>query len=343
MKLSGSLAAAIIALAVVAPIAVAAGIETVVVQAAGSEAVYVADGVVEAIRQSAIAAQVAGRITELSVKAGDPVRSGQVLARIDERAAAGQAAASRAQVAAVQAQLDAARKEYERSQRLYQKQYISQAALEQAEAQFKATQAQAQAMLAQAGAAGAETSLRTLRAPYNGLLASVAAELGDMAVPGKLLMTVYDPGRLRVVVEVPESYASALTPGAAVKLEFPGARDALRWQQARSVTVLPTADPASHTVQVRLALQANIAGLPPGMFARAHLPLSGQRSDGLLVPARTVIKRTELYAVYVVNDSGKPQLRQVRLGRTVGDQVEILAGLRAGERIALDPLAAARQ
>jgi RND family efflux transporter MFP subunit len=198
-------------------------------------------------------------------------------------------------------------------------------------------------MLAQAGAASAETSFRTLRAPYNGVLASVTTELGDMAAPGKLLMTVYDPTKLRVVVNVPESYAGALTPGAAVKLEFPGAAEALRWQKAQSVTVLPTADPASHTVQVRLTLPANITGLPPGMFARAHLPVSGQRSDGLLVPAASVIKRTDLYAVYVVDDSGKPQLRQVRPGKIVGDQVEILAGLRAGERIAVDPLSAARQ
>jgi RND family efflux transporter MFP subunit len=343
MKLSGPLAAAILALAMGAPIAGAGSIETVTVKVAGGENIYIADGVVEAIRQSAIAAQVNGRITELTVKAGDQVKSGQVLARIDERAAAQQAAASRAQVAAAQAQLDAARKEYERSQRLYQKQYISQAALEQAEAQFKATQAQAHAMLAQADAASAETSFRTLRAPYNGVLASVTTEVGDMAAPGKLLMLVYDPTKLRVVVSVPESYAGALTPGAAVKLEFPGVREALRWQKAQSVTVLPTADPASHTVQVRLALPANIAGLPPGMFARAHLPVSGQRSDGLLVPAKAVIKRTDLYAVYVVDDSGKPQLRQVRLGRTVGDQVEILAGLRAGERITLDPLSATRQ
>jgi len=344
MKLSRPLAAAVFfAVGAMVPAARASGIETVTVKTSGSEIIYIADGVVEAIRQSAIAAQVSGRITELAVKAGDSVRSGQVLARIDERAADLQAAASRAQAAAVQAQLDAARKDYERSQRLHQKQYISQAAMDQSEAQFKANQAQADALLAQARAAATETSFHTLRAPYNGVLASVTAEVGDMAAPGKLLMTVYDPSRLRVVVNVPESYAGVLTAGAAVKLEFPGARETLRWQSARSVTVLPTADPVSHTVQVRLALPANISGLPPGMFARAHLPVKGQHTEGLLVPARAVIKRTDLYAVYVVDDRGKPQLRQVRLGKTVGDEVEILAGLRAGERIARDPLAAARQ
>lgn len=325
------------------PYARAAGIESVAVKVAGAGDIYIADGAVEAIRLSAIAAQVFGRITELDVKAGDRVKSGQVLARIDERESAQQAAASQAQIAVAQAQLDAARKDLERSQLLFQKRYISQAALDHAEAQFKTTQAQTQAMTAQAQAAETGTSFRIVRAPYNGVLASVTAELGDMAAPGKLLMTVYDPGRLRVVVNVPESYAGTLTPGAAVQLEFPAAPAALRWQKAQSVTVMPTADPASHAVQVRLALPPNTAGLPPGMFARAHLPVKGQRGAGLLVPSKSVIKRTDLYAVYVVDDKGRPQLRQVRLGKTTGDEVEILAGLRAGERIALDPLAAAVQ
>ena len=341
MKLSGPLATALLALVVGAPNAGA--IETIAVSAGGGENIYIADGIVEATRQSTIAAQVIGRITELAVKAGDAVKIGQLLARIDERTAVQQAAASQAQVAAAQAQLDAARNELGRSQRLYQKQYISQAALEQAEAVFKTNQAQANAMLAQAGAATAETSFHTLRAPYNGIIASVTTELGDMAIPGKILMTVYDPGKLRVIVNVPESYAGALTTNTAVKLEFPAAQEPLRWQTALTATVLPTADPASHTVQVRLALPANITGLPPGMFARAHLPVSRQRGESLMVPAKTVIKRTDLYAVYVVADNGKVQLRQVRIGRTAGDHVEILAGLRAGERIALDPLAAARQ
>lgn len=343
MKLPNLLAAATVVLAIAAPNAGAGDIETVTVTAGGGENQYIADGVVEAVRQSTIAAQVVGRITELGVKAGDTVKSGQIVARIDERAAAQQAAASQAQVAAAQAQLEAARKELGRSQRLYQKQYISQAALDQAEAQFKATQAQANAMLAQAGAASTETSFRTLRAPYTGVVAGVTTELGEMAAPGKILMNVYDPSRLRVVVNVPESYAGSINARSTVKLEFPGAPETMRWQDAQSVAVLPTADPASHTVQVRLTLMSNIAGLPPGMFARAHLPLSGQHADGLLVPAKTVIKRTDLYAVYVVADDGKPRLRQVRVGKSAGNQVEILAGLHAGERIALDPLAASRR
>lgn len=318
------------------------GVPTATVESRGGEQTYIADGYVEAIRQSALASQVPGRVTALSVKAGDAVKNGQVLLRIDQRAAAQQVAASEAQVAAAQAQMDAARKEYERSQRLYQKQYISQAAMDQAEAQFKATQAQARAMLAQAGVASTQTSFHAVSAPYSGIVATVTTELGDMAVPGKPLATVYDPTELRIVASLPERYVTALKSGEPVKIEVPGAAEALAWQTARSVTVMPTRDPGSHTVQVRLALPANVR-LSPGAYARAHFPLSGAPGDAALtIPAKAVVRRAELNAVYVADADGRFHLRQVRLGRTTADRVVVLSGLRAGERVALDPVAAAK-
>ena len=199
------------------------------------------------------------------------------------------------------------------------------------------------ANLAQAGVASTQTSFHTIQAPYAGVIAEVACELGDTAAPGKLLFRIYDPAALRVVATLPESYARSLASGRPAKLEFPGAAQALRWQTPVSVTLLPTADPTSHTVQVRLALPAKLAGLTPGMFARAYLPVEAGPGGRLTLPAKAVITRTELQAVYVVDKQGRAQLRQVRLGRGAGDRVEVLAGVQAGERVALDPVAAAAQ
>ncbi len=95
------------------------------------------DGVVEAVRQTVVAAQVAGAVVALAVKAGDKVKAGQVLVRLDARAAEQNAAASAAQVQAARAALDAATRDYERQKQLFEKNYISQAALDQAEAQYK--------------------------------------------------------------------------------------------------------------------------------------------------------------------------------------------------------------
>jgi hypothetical protein len=95
-------------------------------------------------------------------------------------------------------------------------------------------------------------------------------------------------------------------------------------------------------VKVRLSLPKNLSSIVPGMFARASLPVSVSEQQGqLLIPAKSVMKRSELMAVYVVDQKGNPQLRQVRLGRKVGEHIEVLAGLQAGEKVALDPITAA--
>ncbi len=320
----------------------AGGLVTAVVTQSGSESVFTAEGVVEAVKSSLIAPQVAGGITTLTVKAGDHVKAGQLLARIDTRLAAQQAMTTHAQVAAAQAQLGAARKEYERKRRLYEKQYISQAALERAESDYKTAEAQTKAQLAQTGAASVQTGLHTINAPYSGVIAEVMTEVGDMAMPGKPLLSVYDPKEFRVVVNVPQSQLANLQQVADIKVLITSASEGERTLSSMHMTVLPTVDAISNMAKVRLSLPSNLTSLAPGMFARALLPVSKSGAKGhALVPAIAVIKRSELMAVYVVDKQGHPQLRQVRLGRPQGDNIEVFAGLQAGELVALDPIAAA--
>jgi len=325
----------------------AAALGTVTVQAASTQQSAGFDAVVEAVRQTVIAAQVPGAVVQIDVKAGDQVKAGQLLMRLDARAAELNAAASDAQVAAARAQLDAAAKEYERQKQLFSKQYISQAALERAESQFKATQAQAAAQLAQAGAARTQSGFHLVRAPYAGVVAEVPVSLGDMAMPGRPLLTIYDPSQLRVSAAVPQSVTGMLGVKPAVRIELPGLPEAQRWPQASRVQLLPTVDAATHTAQIRAELPAGFAGAAPGLFARLWLPAAAGRDGAagqrLMVPAKAVLRRAELSAVYVIDAKGQPLLRQVRTGRAEGDSVEILSGLSAGEKIALDPQAAARQ
>jgi membrane fusion protein, multidrug efflux system len=320
----------------------ASPLATAVVQAAGAGQARGFDGVVEAMRQTALAAQVAGAVIALDVKAGDVVKAGQVLARIDARAAEQAAAAGDAQVQAARASLEMATNDFERQKQLYQKNYISQAALERAESQFKSTQAQVAAQLAQASATRTQSGFFIVRAPYAGIVSEVPIALGDMAMPGRPLLTVYDPGALRVTVAVPQSAATGINADAVVKVQLPGLPAAREWIAPSRVTVLPTADAATHTVQLRLDLPPQTQGITPGQFARAWLPAATPGSDRLAVPARAVVRRAEMTGVYVVGTDGRALLRQVRLGPLAGDGVEILSGVSAGERVALDPQAAAR-
>lgn len=312
---------------------------TAVATSQGGTASVPYDGVVEAVRQTVVAAQVPGAVVALNVRAGDKVKAGQVLLRLDARAAEQTAAAGAAQVQAARAAQDAATRELERQRQLFEKNYISRAALERAEAQFKSAQAESAAQLANAGAARTQSGFYVVKAPYDGIVATVSVVLGDMAMPGRPLLTVYDPAALRVRAAIPQTVAARM-PGNAVPLaELPGTPGRIR---PVNTQLLPTVDPATHTLELRLDLPAGMAGVSPGMFARAWLPLAGNGDARVYVPSRSVLRRAELNGVYVLTPEGRPLLRQVRLGRSEGDTVEVLSGVAAGERVALDPQVAAR-
>ena len=295
------------------------------------------EGVVEAVRQTVVSAQVPGAVVSLPVRAGDRVKAGQILLRLDARAAEHQAGAADAQAQAARATQEEATKELARQKQLFERNFISQAALDRAEAQYRSAQAQAAAQLASAGAARTESGFYVVKAPYDGIVSEVAMVLGDMAMPGKPLLTLYDPAALRVTAAVPQT--AAPKGGSEPLVELPGAARTriapLHWQ------LLPAADPATHTVELRLELPAGTAAAP-GMFARVWLTGGSGDSPCLAVPLRAVVRRAELTGVYVISAGGRPLLRQVRLGATAGEQVEVLSGLAAGERVALDPQAAAR-
>jgi RND family efflux transporter MFP subunit len=343
-----------------APASMAAQLATATAQGGAGQPEYTADATVEAVRDSRVAAQVAGRITEINVRAGDRVQAGQTLMRIDPSMAAQQVAGSQAQVAQAQALLAAARADFERTQQLQAKNYVSKAALDHAQAQYDAAQAQARALTAQAAVASVQAGYYVVKAPYDGWVAQVPVSVGDMAAPGVLLASVYDPRALRVATALPESVAAQLdrdAPAVVELVNLPADVPAnARRQTVAHVTVLPALDAATHSATVRVDLPAQPAGVLPGQFARVRFALkpgdktSTANQDGaaavnprrVRVPRSAVVQRGELSAVYVVNAQGQAQLRQIRLGRSDGEQIEVLAGLSVGEKVALDPVAAAQ-
>lgn len=327
-------------------------LKTVTVGAPQSGPHFLTDATVEAVRDARIASQVPGRIVALPVRAGDRVQAGQVLAQIDPSVIQQQVAGSQAQLAQAQAQAVVARNEANRARQLFAKSYLSQAALDQAEAQAKAADAQVRAMQAQVAAANAQAGLHVLKAPFAGWVAQVAVSVGDAASPGQPLMQVYDPSALRITAQVPESLVPRIQRSGATAqgLDTGAGSEPASALSGLAVEVLPAVDPATRTVTVRVPLPTGVAGLTPGQSIKLDLPLTGQPAtptpQRLDVPREAVVTRGELTGVYVVGADGQARLRQVRLGRSVGAgagaTVEVLSGLSAGERVALDPVAAAR-
>lgn len=314
---------------------------TVTVQDDAQGTMIAIDGVVEAVRASGVATQVSGVLTEMHVKPGQQVTANQVLARIDARAAGAQAAAGQAQAKAAQAMLEAEQKSYERQQKLFQKQYLSPAAMEQAEAQFKSARAQAQAQMASANAMHTQAGFYILRAPYAGQVAHVPAQLGDTVMPGQPIVQLFDPKVLRVTAMLPQKVVSQLRLDQTVKIEFPSLPSSQRSVVATSFHILPTVDAITQTVEMRLTLPST-SNVAPGTFVRVWLMQTAQKQGHFFIPAQTVFTRGELQLVYVVNRVGQPLLRQIKTGALNNNQIEVLSGLRAGERVALDPLAAGR-
>ena len=290
------------------------------------ELTYPAEAVVEAVKQAVIAAQVPGRVVEVRADAGDAVKQGQLLMRIDAREAAEGYAAS-------QATLANAKANYERTQNLHAQKFISKAALDKAEADYRAAQAGA-------GAAGAAASHASIVSPLTGFVAQRHTEAGELATPGRPLITVYDPKGLRVTSSIPQYKLAAVRATLQAKIEFP---ETGKWVDAAKVEVLPAADPRTHTVTARVHLPTelpdNLHGIIPGMFARTHF-VTG-KAKKLLVPAAAVLRRGEVTAVYVIDEKNAARLRQVRLSEPLaGGFHEVLAGLSAGEKVALDPVKA---
>lgn len=297
---------------------------------------YAAEALVEAVKQSTVAAQISGRIVEVNFDVGDYVKKGQVLVRIDESEARQAVAGSEAVVAQARANLQNARQHYERTKQLLAQKFVSQAAIDKAQADYKAAEAQLAAAQASAGQAATTKGFTAILAPYSGIVAVRHVELGEMASPGKALMTGFDPKDLRVVASIPQYKLADVRRAARAQVEFPSLN---KWIAAKAVVVLPAADVKTHTTRVRLDLPEDIHDVYPGMFARAHFAVG--RAKKLLVPAQAVVRRSEVTAVYVVDAKGGVAFRQIRLGEPAADNlIEVLAGLSVGETVALEPVKA---
>jgi len=327
-------ALAVAALLVAGPAAAQAG-AAATVELRQVDDFYAADAIIESVHQATVSAQISGQLTRLLVDAGDRVRRGQLLARIDTREVDAQLASAGAQVAQAEAALAQAQLEYDRTRSLVAQGFLSQSALDKANADLKTARAALDAARAGTTQAATGRSFAELRAPIDGVVTRRLMEPGELAAPGRGVLEIHDPAALRAVGTIPQFVLPRTARLERAEIELPSVQ---RRVKAASVTMMPAADPRLLSTQIRAELPADApAGIVPGTAAKVLVPIG--RSQKLVVPAAAVIRRSELTAVYVLGEGGARQLRQVRVGNRVSDDaVEVLAGLSAGERVALDPL-----
>jgi len=292
------------------------------------------DATLEAVRQSTVAAQVSGNVVERYVRAGDSVRAGQPLVRIDERDARAAVARTDAAIAQARAERIDAQAAWERNRRLVERGFLSRAALDASQARLDAARANEQQAAAGAQQAALARSFTSVVAPYDGVVLATLVDAGDLAAPGRGVATLYQPGALRVVVQVPLSALPSAQRADDVVVTFADGQTLVPAVR----TFVPGVDPVAQTRELRLEF-ADAVKLPGVPGQRARVRFDGAEVVRRTLPQRAVLRRGELDAVYVVRDD-RFALRAIRLGRSHGDEVEVLGGLADGEKVAADPVRA---
>lgn len=329
---------------------------------------FEAGGVIRARTTASLVSRIVAEVREVRVKPGDRVKRGQVLVTLDDRdlmaarsrAQAAVLAASEGAVAAqaaresADAALALARATHERVSQLRARNSATPQELDRATADLRAADAGVRAAVARVSestaavevARGAgrvaevNASFAHLTAPFDGLVTSKLIEPGNMAAPGIPLVTLDEVGGFRLEVRMDEARAALINVGADVQVEtdggFYGHADARKPPalSGRVVEMARTVDAGPHSFVVKVDLPAD-APVRSGMFGRARF--AGPTRQGLAVPASSVVHQGQLTLVFVVDAQDRARIRPLRLGVATNANVEVLAGLKAGELVIADP------
>lgn len=281
---------------------------------------------VEAKQATVISSRILARINKIHVRAGDSVSTGELLIELEKSDLEAKAKQSNEQVRAVSARLKEARQSLSRISELYQKKLVARAELDRARANYDSFKAELAGAKQAGEEAGAALAFSEIRAPIDGRVVDRFAEPGDTASPGTKLLSLYNPLTLRVEAQVREQLALSLELGQALLVEIPSLAKTV---DAVIEERVPAADPGSRSFLVKARVQYD-KDMLPGMYARMLVPAGSEQQ--LMIPADRVVQVGQLNLVWVLQD-GQAYRRFVRIGKPVGDQLEILAGLAPGDQV----------
>jgi RND family efflux transporter MFP subunit len=331
------------------------GVQTETARLESVPLLYEAVGTIRSAHTSILAAQLAGTVREVSVQAGDPVKRGQLLAVLDDRSPRAQLQAAEAGVneavegeAEVEQALHGATADrqfaeatYNRYKALLAKNSLSRQEFDGAEARYKAALANERALEAkkqqiaarqqqarsQQDAAQTYFSYARIVSPLDGVVTAKSVDAGTVVMPGAPLLTIEDTSRYRLEASLPEEYLSKAQVGESVGVTTDRGQFA-----GRVAEVVPAADAASRTFLVKIDLPHD-CNCRSGEYGRASFPVGEGKSLAVLNSA--LVEHGELQGIFVVAEDGKVEYRLVKVGKTLGNRVEILSGLTAGEKVAV--------
>ncbi|OGT21493.1 MAG: efflux transporter periplasmic adaptor subunit [Gammaproteobacteria bacterium RBG_16_57_12] len=294
------------------------------------------DAVIEAVKQATVSAQTSGRVVEINYDVDDYVPKGSVILRFEDVEQQANLSAAEAALREQQARYDEASAEHQRIKDIFEKKLVAKAEYDRAVTGLRTAKERLEAAQAHVLKAKEQVNYTLVKAPYSGIVVKRHVEVGEMARVGQALMSGFSLQELRATTRVPQRLVDAIRRHNRARMLFDGQTAV----PADRMTIYPYADPDTHTFQVRVQLKAGQEGIYPGMLVKLAFVTGEERR--LVLPQQAIAQRSEVSAVYVVAPDGRLAFRQVRLGsRLPDDMIEILSGVTDGERIALDPVAAA--
>lgn len=292
-------------------------------------------GKVEARKSANISTRLMGYITKIYVKVGDKVKEGQLVATIDSRDVMAKRAQSQAMVTEAEEAFKNAEKDYKRYQELFNQQSASEKELENMKLQYTSSKARLEASKQARAEANAMLSYAQIKAPYSGTITQKNADEGSMATPGMTILTLEQAGELRIRAILPENSIGNINRGDQVLVSIKSADKAFKSRiNELSTSSLNTGNQYEATIDVP---QSDKIGLFSGQYANITIvgkSVSTTTSEHkILIPQSSIIRKEQLTGVYIVSNRGTALLRWIRLGSSTNDQVEVLAGLTAKEKI----------
>jgi RND family efflux transporter MFP subunit len=294
-------------------------------------------GNIQPFNRAAIFARVNGYVKNWDHDIGSPVKAGQALAAIDAPDLDQQLSQAKATLASVRANLQIASLTANRNNILLQKQIVAQQLADQTTADATAKEAVVDANEANVRQLEAMQSFKTLAAPFDGVVTARNVEIGQLISPGGSgppLFEVSDLHRVRIFVQVPQSFSAGLVPGLKATFEmpqYPGVQfDATLSHISQSINA------TSHSMQVELQADNAAGKFFGGSYCNVHFEIP---ADGNLVtiPSTALVTGNQGSQVATLDSNNKVVLKSVRLGRDLGDSVEVIAGLSPSDRIINSP------
>ncbi|MFD1292728.1 efflux RND transporter periplasmic adaptor subunit [Lutibacter holmesii] len=296
---------------------------------AGNGKFISASGKIEAVQNATISTRNMGYVNNIAVNVGDKVSKGQLLISINSADISAQQGQVNASIIEATAAFKNAEKDYNRYKTLFSENSASQKEMDDMTANYEMAKARLEAANQMKNQVQAQLSYSNITAPFSGIVTGKYINKGDMANPGMPLLSVETPGKFQVMAMVPEHEITAIKNGATVNVLVKSTNNIIK---GKVTEVSSSAKNTGGQYLVKVLLDKSDAKLLSGMFASVQFPSEKSiESSSIFIPSAVIIKKGELKGVYVVSQNNTALLRWLRLGKTSGENVEVLSGLSADE------------